>query len=366
MPARITVIFLLYNAKKTVQALLTAVMRQTHPAFPETKQQAKWLDVIFVDDQSPDGTAAELKSLLDRNTALSHYMLVSNKPNLGLSKSLNKSLDMIKSPYVLTCHCDCIFGSEFYVANMLELLEENPNAGAITGQPLITPEKSIPFSEKVNLVANLMDIIPPATQDKLVPTGFAEGRCDAFRLDALRKAGLYDTKLRLAGEDQVLAARLRACGYEIYQAPRQGYFLSASDEQNTLLKLVRHQRLFGRAHPYILFKNSGTLAGITSQSAGANRRTRALLRMQQLVSTVVYVAVLLPLGLPLSTYLVPIALIFACKAFIFRRHLISVKLSFMEQVMFFAFQPVLDISYTIGLIQGVWLILTRSEAKPIS
>ena len=49
--------------------------------------------------------------------------------------------------------------------------------------------------------------------------------------------GFYDTHLRVAGEDQVLVARLRERGYEVYQAPRLVYHLSVSGGQDTVRKL---------------------------------------------------------------------------------------------------------------------------------
>src|SRR5205809_3347729 len=49
-----------------------------------------------------------------------------------------------------------------------------------------------------------------------------------------RSVGFYDPTLRTAGEDQVLAAKLRAKGYEVYQAPDLPYRRSfARSEEHT-------------------------------------------------------------------------------------------------------------------------------------
>ena len=125
---------------------------------------------------------------------------------------------------------------------MLALIEAHPRAAAITGQPGLPPGARLPFVEKLNVVANLMVIFPADTANELIPVGFAEGRCDVFRVEALREAGLYDTRLRVSGEDQVLAAKLREKGYEVYQAPGLTYHLSVSAEQDSALKILRHQR----------------------------------------------------------------------------------------------------------------------------
>ena len=130
-----------------------------------------------------------------------------------------------------------------------------------------------------------MDVLPDDSAEELVPVGFAEGRCDVFRVEALRSVGFYDTHLRVSGEDQVLAAKLRRAGWEIWQAPRLVYYLSVSGEQDSVTKLVRHQRLFGRTDPYILFAVPGSHDGLLGGRAGANRRRRALLRGSQVGAT---------------------------------------------------------------------------------
>ena len=148
---------------------------------------------------------------------------------------------------------------------MLDLIEAHPRAAAITGQPELPPGARLPFAEKLNVVANLMDIFPADTAKELVPVGFAEGRCDVFRVEALRQVGLYDTQLRVSGEDQVLAAKLREKGYEIYQAPRLVYHLSVSAEQDSVAKILRHQRLFGRTTPYIVLAVPGSRDGLVGR-----------------------------------------------------------------------------------------------------
>ncbi|PYQ15485.1 MAG: hypothetical protein DMF79_19690, partial [Acidobacteria bacterium] len=253
--ARITVVFLLYRAASEVPGLVETLVRQKHPRLPE---QSEWLEALFMDDASGDDTPRVLEETLRKIGAPAHYRFVPNPRNLGLAATLNKALGLVRTPYVLTCHLDCRFGREDYVAAMLDLLERHPRAAAITGQPVLRDPREMPFAEKLNVVANLMDLFPADTREELVPVGFAEGRCDAFRLEALAAVGFYDPTLRTAGEDQVLAAKLRAKGYEVYQAPDLPYRLSVSGEQDTVFRLARHQWLFGLAHPYILMRTRGT------------------------------------------------------------------------------------------------------------
>ena len=360
---RVTVVFLLYNAARRAPALVAALAAQERPG---QSRQDDWLQAIFMDDASADATREVLMRCLGEHGRPPHWRSVLNSTNLGLAATLNKAFSLVETPYALSCHLDCLFGDEGYVSRMVDLMEAHPMAGAITGKPTIPSGGALPFAEKVNLVANLMDVLPDGGGADLMPVGFAEGRCDIFRMEALRAAGFYDTTLRTAGEDQVLAGRIRAQGYEVFQAPALSYVLSVSDEQNTVGKLLRHQRLFGRAHPYILLRTRNTSVGVAGKRAGANRRARLFLRVQQAGSTV---ALALAVVLALAGAALPPALLLGSvmlvKGALFRRHLAVVALTLRERLAFFALQPALDFSYTWGLVQGLARLGSGSAARPI-
>jgi hypothetical protein len=63
---------------------------------------------------------------------------------------------------------------------MTDLIAARMDAGAITSKPTIAFDRSLPFAERVNLIANLMDVLPTDTTNKLETVGFAYGRCDVF------------------------------------------------------------------------------------------------------------------------------------------------------------------------------------------
>jgi GT2 family glycosyltransferase len=360
---RVTVVFLLYNAASTVSRLVEALAGQERAGVP----QPEWLSAIFMDDKSRDATREVLERALDARGRPGHWRTIYNDPNLGLAATLNKAFAQVTTPYVLTCHLDCFFGDASYVSRMVDLMDAHPKAGAITGKPSLGKGGALPFAEKVNIVANLMDVLPPTSPEPLVPVGFAEGRCDIFRMDALRAAGFYDTTLRTAGEDQVLAGRMRTDGYEVYQAPHVPYVLSVSDEQDTVGKLLRHQRLFGRAHPYILLRTRNTKAGVAGERAGANRQARLFLRVQQIGATAAVVGALglVAAGAPLAAVLAPLAAVLFVKLLLFRRHFRAAAMTLSERLAFFAWQPALDASYTWGLLQGLARLASGSSGRPI-
>ena len=363
-PPKITVIFLLYSEAGYVPGLFRAILAQRHPTLPN---QSDWLEVMFVDNGSKDNTLAVMQEEMKRAGSPPNYRIEAISPNAGIAGAMNRAFNKVTTPFALSCHCDCLFGREDYVSRMLELLARHPEAGAITGQPAIPKKGHIPFPEKVNLIVNLMDIFPAESRenDGLVPVGFNEGRCDGFRLEALRSVNFYDTTLKLAGEDQVMSARMRQNGYQIYQAPELPYMLSVSNDQDSLMKLARHQRVFGRAHPYIVLKTRKAVTGLTGKAAGSNRKARTFLRLLQVGSAVGCLATIAALAF--AQFLLAAIIVFAiwlAKQVLFARHMRTVGLTVKEWFVFYSIQPALDVSYTIGLINGIWLAFFRS--KPIA
>jgi hypothetical protein len=319
-----------------------------------------------MDDGSRDGTAEAVERALSAAGRPAHWRLASNPRNLGLAGTLNRAFALARAPFVVTCHLDCRFGDERYVASLLDHIDRRPHAAAITGKPAVAPGATLPFAEKLNVIANLMDVLPDDSPEELVPVGFAEGRCDVFRVEALRSVGFYDTHLRVSGEDQVLAARLRGAGWEILQAPRLVYHLSVSGEQDSVAKIVRHQRLFGRTDPYILFAIPGTHRGLLGAGAGRNRLRRALLRGSQLAATALYLLALMAVGtgsLALGSSLVAAALL--PRVVLYRRHAAAVRLRATEAFRVALVQPLLDLAFTEGMIEGLWYLVRRARSGPI-
>ncbi len=361
---RVTVVFLLYRSAEAVPPLLEGLVQQVHPSFT---RQSDWLEAIFMDDGSGDGTAEAVERALVAAGRPPHYRLVVNPRNFGLAGTLNEAFAQARAPLVLTCHLDCRFGSERYVSSLVELIERHPRAAAVTGKPAVPEHAALPFAEKLNVVANLMDVLPDDSGKELIPVGFAEGRCDMFRVEALRAVGGYDAHLRVSGEDQVLSAKLRRAGWEIWQAPQVRYQLSVSSEQDSVVKLLRHQRLFGRTDPYILFAVPGSRDGLVGENAGRNRRRRALLRASQVVACGVYALTLVSVLLawpwwPWASGLVALA---AARALLYRQHARAVHLGPSEIGRLALVQPLLDVAFSEGLLEGLWYLARGARAGPI-
>lgn len=363
--AELTIVFLLYNAEKTIHELFQRAIQQVNPLSPN---DSSWLKIVFMDDFSKDQTCNILQNLINNTESRFSVELIRNTPNLGLSRTINKACELVSTPYMLTCHCDSFFGTHTYAFEMLSLIKSHPNAAAITGKPIVNMSLNTPFSEKLNTIANLMDIFPEHSQAQLVPVGFAEGRCDIFNLDALHRAGLYDTTLRTSGEDQVLNAKLRELGYEIYLAPHVNYIMSVSTEQDSLIKIARHQWLFAKTSPYILFASDKSLEGIISKKAGKNRRMRAFLRIFQIFCTFSYIGIIFLLFFVDSKMFIVLWLAFIAliKAWMFVPYFKLIPTSIKEKFSFVLFQPLLDFSYAFGFLYGVIILPKLRKRKKLT
>jgi glycosyltransferase involved in cell wall biosynthesis len=351
---QVTVVHLLYRAAPAAPGLVGALAEQRHPGHPE---QGEWLRALFVDDASGDGTADAFRRELAARGDPPNWAVVEHPENLGLAGSLNRALGMVDTEFVLTCHGDCRFGDPGYVAGMLELLRRQPDAGAVTGKPALEPDQASRI-ERLYATAFLMDVLPPEDGEAadLVPVGFAEGRCDGFRMSALEAVGGYGRRLRVAGEDQVLAGRLRRAGFEVYQAPRLRYRLSVSAQQDSIGKLVSHQRLFGRVHPHILLANRGTASGVLGARAGANRRRRTTLRALQLAGGGLYLGALAATARRgrLWPWALGLAAAWAGKGALFSPHARHLRLRPADLLLLAALQPAMDLAFCAGLAEGLW------------
>ena len=145
---------------------------------------------------------------------------------------------------------------------------------------------------------------------------------------------------------------------------RLRYFLSVSDAQDTVWKLVRHLWLFGVKHP-ILVLRGGAGAGVVGERAGANRRARMMLRASHLVAAPVYILAFAAAlaGWPAWVWAGGLAALFAWKGWIFGRHIRAVDFSLTELLAFVLLQPAFDYAYAIGFARGVWLAASGRWAE---
>ncbi len=280
--SRATVLIPVFQAAHLLPALAQSLASQCR-AFDE-KTFGRLL-IIAIDNCSMDGTADRFVQLMDDHGLSDRFTMLRNERNLGLAGSLNRGLASVRTDFVITCHADCRFASDDYASTVVRVLAEDPDVAAVTGVPLLDPEGAGAI-DRIYAASNLMDLGSPGEVPRggmVEDIGFAEGRCDGFRMSALRRAGLYDTRVRLAGEDQLLSARLVADGGRVVQHTGIGYFLGLSPQQDSLWRTVAHQRRLGQPAAFILL-HPGVGSGAFGGRSGGNRRRRSILRALQMLN----------------------------------------------------------------------------------
>ncbi len=367
---KVTLLFLLYNASRTVEQLLDRALSQVHPDF---KDQKDWLKIRFADDCSRDDTLVKLQKAHEAKGSPAHVEIIRNPKNLGLAGSLNHHLKQIETPYVLTCHLDCFFAETDYITRMLWFMEEDSKIAVVTGKPVLDPKKTS-YIEKINTIVNMMDVLPLSTESTLASIGFAEGRCDLFRHSALKEVGFYPTELRTSGEDQLLAIRFREKGYTLNQALQAHYELSVSEDQNSLKKIITHTHLFGRTSPAILKRGKPAMDGLSLATGGYNRFQRKKLRRLQILHALNLFGMVF-LGLPalwllgpgiLTTFLAMEVILLFAKHLLLRPYFRFIGLGLTERAQVFFVFYAIDLAYFFGFVEGALKTFTLKSGESIS
>ena len=93
---RVSVLISAYKHERYVEACVRSVLAQTYPN----------IELIVLDDGSPDGTVAVLQRLHEEAKATDRPFTFIAKQNSGLSDTLNQALALATGKYI------CQFGSD--------------------------------------------------------------------------------------------------------------------------------------------------------------------------------------------------------------------------------------------------------------
>ncbi|NYT74344.1 glycosyltransferase [Halomonas sp. QX-2] len=115
----VSIVIPTYNGGNLLFDVLDAVKRQRAP----------WeFEIIVIDSSSNDGTANMLKSY----SGIRFYSI--DKKDFGHGKTRNYGVELSKGEYVAFLTQDALPADEFWLYNMVALLEHYPNAGGVYGR----------------------------------------------------------------------------------------------------------------------------------------------------------------------------------------------------------------------------------------
>lgn len=121
----VSVLISAYKHERYIEACVRSVLAQTYPR----------IELIVLDDGSPDGTAAVLQRLHDEAAAAGKPFTFIAKQNSGLSDTLNQALALASGKYV------CQFGSDDIMlpdktAKQVAFMEAHPDVAVCGGNAL--------------------------------------------------------------------------------------------------------------------------------------------------------------------------------------------------------------------------------------
>ena len=214
----VSVIVPAYNEATVIEKTIRSLLAQ---------QYAGAIDVVVVDDGSPDGTGDIATTVFAGDPRVTVYA----KPNGGKASALNYGIQRAAGEIVVCLDADTVFEPQT-IAELVRLLA-NPNVGAVAGNAkvgnrlnLVTRWQALEYVTSQNVDRRAFDLLNCIT---VVP-----GAVGAWRRSAVLDAGgfTHDT----LAEDQDLTIELRKRGWRIAYAERAIAWTEAPDTFASLAK----------------------------------------------------------------------------------------------------------------------------------
>lgn len=141
--AKVSINIVTYNGQKWLGKCLDSVLKQTWPDF----------EIVIIDNASNDGTKEFLREYFkDKNFSVSlgfktqaregqvKHTIIFNDKNLGFASGHNQAINASTSEYVLCLNQDIILEPD-YLERLVEFMDKNREAGAVSGKLLVWDDK---------------------------------------------------------------------------------------------------------------------------------------------------------------------------------------------------------------------------------
>jgi GT2 family glycosyltransferase len=232
----ISIIIPLYNCVALTRAMLASLQR----TLPTELNH----EIIFIDDESTDGTREWLGTLSGNCRA------ILNEKNLGFAATCNRGANSARGEYLFFLNNDLVL-LPHWAEPMLAIFERFPDAGLV-GNVQLNAASSV-----VDHAGIFFNHKGKPEHDTARPlyrrlTGYRRvsaltGACFAIRATTWRQLGGFDEGFRNGGEDVDLCLRAEAAGFRNYIALRsvvkhhvsQSIGRKLRDEQNSQRLMLR-------------------------------------------------------------------------------------------------------------------------------
>jgi GT2 family glycosyltransferase len=143
-PPKVSINVLGYNSKKYLKSCFESIFSQTYPN----------LEILYIDNNSVDGSVEEVKKLKNQNLELGGVKIIENKKNLGYAEGHNIGICESSGEYIFCLNPDIILDNNF-VRSAVDFFIKHREAGAITGKILKFKIHAGNEVEKTNIIDSL-------------------------------------------------------------------------------------------------------------------------------------------------------------------------------------------------------------------
>jgi cellulose synthase/poly-beta-1,6-N-acetylglucosamine synthase-like glycosyltransferase len=189
------------NCERTIKDAIISLVNQSF--------DKKRMEVIIIDDGCKDRTIPIITHFFPK---VDLKLRIYSTNNGGLTMARQMIIDKACGYLVFFIDGDMVFSKDF-VQKLVELMEKNPLIGAAQGTMKgKKSSSSLSILEDLSFSNNFGIGIHRKWRDN--PQALGTGGT-VFRVDAMKKAGGFDTRIKGAAEDADLTARVKSAGYSL-------------------------------------------------------------------------------------------------------------------------------------------------------
>lgn len=193
---KVSVIIPSWDRKDDLRLALTSLMKQDYDNF----------EILVVDNGSRDGTIEMVEGYFP------NVRLIKNPSNLGTSIAKNLGVAVSKGSLVLFLDSDIEMCHEKCISNMVRIMQDHPEIGALGGEAYKTSEGVITKRKEITPNCETATYIMDSRVYELYECGYiATCNCMMWKT-VLGKCNGFDNEIIYAGEDKEIGYKLKKLG----------------------------------------------------------------------------------------------------------------------------------------------------------
>ncbi len=242
----VSVIIPTYNRKKLAERLINSILRSTY----------KNVEIIAVDDASPDGTSEYMKSKFSYNKKVKIFR---NKQNMFAAGTKNVGQEKAKGNFILFADDDNVLDS-YMIENLVRVFLENPNIGE--AGPVyynFNDKKSVLMSRSTrNMFTTKTYHLRSLAQFKNMKIWPTDDVPNSFmvRGDVVKKNNIrFRPKFGIMYEESDYAYRIKKAGYKIVMVRDAKVYHDIEDSRGSQKKDYLYHFMVDKRRPFVFARN---------------------------------------------------------------------------------------------------------------